>query len=110
MIYELRIDIEAVTRNDDCYRPVQDVLLCESDDVKIVQERYAKSQMLFPVVENEGIKAEGKTVYTVFAYKTDEEGSGDFYEENDLARFTNLKNAKKFMKEVIRTFWGMERK
>jgi len=108
MIYELWIDIEAVTPNDDCYRPVQDVILCESNDVKIVEGRYAKLQRLFPVVENEGIKAEGKIVYTVFAYKRDEEGTAGFYEENDLARFTNLKNAKKLMKEVVKTFRKIE--
>ena len=104
MKYELLIDIEAVESDDTCRRPVNDVLIFSSDDKTEVDNFILRLQGLFPCVDVEGIKNKrnNRTIYTVFAYKIDEEENPDFYEELDLARFSNLKKAKRFMSEVAK--------
>ena len=103
MIYELRIDIEKVEPNGDCSRPVDNVLLCESDNVGVIEECWARLETLFP--GSEWISNRDKAVYTVFAWKESDE-SDDYRKESeeiDLAEFTNLKKAKQLMKEVVET-------
>lgn len=102
MIYDLRIDIEKVEPNGDCSRPVDDVLLCESEQTSVIEEQWERVRRLFP--GSEWTINRDKAIYTVFVWKIDEQESTDYYEEMDLAEFSNLKNAKKLMKEVIGTF------
>ena len=101
MMYELRIDIERVDPNEDCSRPVNDWLLCESDDVGKIETQFSRLQAIFPNTDLSGIMAENRAVYTVFVFKTDEADSGNYHGELDLAAFTNLKKAKEQFREIV---------
>ena len=108
MKYELRIDIEQVDPDGVCGSSVDEVLLAESEEARVIDKGMETIRGIFPLKDCDGINAAGLNakaiIYTVYVYKRDEEGNTEYYEELDLAGFTNLKKAKQLMREVIDNF------
>lgn len=108
--FVLRIDIEGVNIADDCSRPLgQDYLVLESDNVADVESLYAVLQNEIKKVNDwERRRRKHHTEYTVFMWIEDELfESGESKEEMlqreewSLGCYTNLKRAKKLMKQAI---------
>lgn len=108
--FVLRIDIEGVNIADDCSRPLgQDYLVLESDNVADVESLYAVLQNEIKKINFfERRQRKSYTEYTVFMCLEDElfesgESKTEMLqrEEWSLGCYTNLKRAKKLMKQAV---------
>ena len=108
--FVLRIDIEGVNAEEDCFRPVDDYILLESDKAEDVENLYAVLQNDIKKINDWEIREKIRDIeYSVFMWMEDEFFETGASKEElldseqwDLGRYTNWTRAKKLMRQAIK--------